>query len=179
MLYGPATGIAVAVVRLPASRGSAMTRYERRSATAFRSVAAMPRDIVRFSTRSASVSAAMGRQYLVGPAAPARLGGRDVLTEPEHVRRIVAALDRDEPLPSSSRIAVAHPCLPVVGDEVHVRADRTALDGLRERANPSLVGRRFVTVVQRGDVDHQPSVTMCERRGLIRDARHGATEHAD
>src|SRR5919107_2632682 len=40
------------------------------------------------------------------------LGGwRDVLIEPEEVRRIVAALDRNEPLPRRARIGLSNPLL--------------------------------------------------------------------
>ena len=67
-------------------------------------------------------------------------GRRDVLVEPEDVVRVVAGLDRREPVPRRARVGRADALLALVAEEAGVRG-RVALAQLaREAGDPRLRG---------------------------------------
>src|SRR4051812_31160619 len=116
------------------------------------------------------------RSYARGGPEPSRSSTRrrDVLVEPEHVRRVVAVLQGHEPVPFLR--AEPGPDLVVVRDEVEVHAARRErLHRVRRAADPldvRLVAGRIRP--GRDRVEHVVRVAVRERRRLVGDALHGA-----
>src|SRR5919201_2609544 len=69
---------------------------------------------------------------------------RDVLLEPEQLRRVIFAFDRDESLPGSGWIGFVDPRDALIGQEVHVcRRRLTILERLPQAVDPDRALRRL------------------------------------
>src|SRR5918998_4458166 len=71
------------------------------------------------SSSATGFFSAIPRLLLVGRSTLSRRR-RDVLIEPEEVRRVVATLDRGEPIPGRPRVGLADPPLALVAEKVDV-----------------------------------------------------------
>jgi hypothetical protein len=75
---------------------------------------------------------------------------RDVLVEPEQVGRVVASLDRPEPLPDRSWVGSSNSPMTLVPRKVHVRASVLLLQGRGKVRDPGLAyGPILGTLVKR------------------------------
>src|SRR5215211_4481958 len=103
-----------------------------------------------------------------------------VLVEPEKVHRVVATLDRSEPVPGRTRVGLADPPLALIAEKADVRTAVTLAQRRREVGYPVLVHRRLIgALVERGDVNHDVRAAVGERGGLSRHPGHRPTEHPD
>src|SRR3712207_4924590 len=117
---------------------------------------------------------------LLPPGRSTPVRRRDVLVEPEEVRRVVAALDLGEPMPDRSRVGFTHPPLPLVAEKVDVHSRTTLVQGRREVGDPPLVHRLLLPVlVDRAEGDHDPAPAVGERRSLCGHAGHRPAQDPD
>src|SRR5262245_36667781 len=112
---------------------------------------------------------------------------RDVLVMTEHILRVVAALESDEPVVLGRAIDRAETALRLIGHEIDVGARREGLHGLPGLADPGdvtigigvrggghLPGAHDVQVVLRLTVREGGGVLGCARDGAaLREERHG------
>jgi DNA-binding MarR family transcriptional regulator len=103
---------------------------------------------------------------------------RDVLVEPEEVGWVVAALDGPEAVPGRPRVGFADSRLAVVAEESDVCAGFALAQRRGEVGDPGVALRMVLgSLVERGDVGHDPAPAVREGGGLDRDASHRPAEH--
>src|SRR6266511_1762718 len=133
-----------------------------------------PTGLTRHRRRDARPCSVPFSRALLARRAPARVvlvigvtfGRRDVLVAVEQVGRVVATLDRRQPLPGRPRVGLADARRALVAQEVDVRAGVTVSQRRGEPVDPGLVDLRLLaTLVDRGHVHHQPTRSVGERGG--------------